>query len=206
MSFTFNGVEPGTITFNGTEVDTVIFNGVEVWTGKYYIVKNSVIIDTSILDTASKGNITSGTFGVFGESGANAVTMRGTVVTNTLANLAIRSINDEGTYRASVLVRLSYFGFAPPTGYTKLVIKGTYSNVNNGNSDMWRYYSGFSYADVESARWTTLKDNGHQIYDGAFEESINISSMSQVFVEWLLYGSSTVEFDMSLKITDMYFE
>ena len=192
-----------------TGVNAIYIGDEEVWTGKYYIVKNGVIIDTSILDTASKGNIVSGTFGVSGDTG---VTTIGTIISNTLTNLTLRSTNEDSsdnTYRGCVLAKLSYFGFVPPTEYTKFVIKGTYSNVNTFDSGIRGSYSAFSYADVNNANWvgSTMKTNEKKIYDGAFEEIIDISNMSQVFVEWVLYGArSTTQFDISLKITDMYFE
>lgn len=184
----------------------------EVWSGKYYIVKNGVIIDTSILDTASEGNIVSGTFGAYSESGSNSVTLKGTVLKNTLTEFILQSTNVDhsaGLHYAQVVLKLSYFGFVPPIGYTKLIIKGTYSNVNNSSTTLRGYYSAFSYADTNFATWrqSTMATNERKIYDGAFEEIIDMSNMSQVYVLWCLYGSGmSTQFNISLKITDMYFE
>lgn len=178
----------------------------ETWSGKKYVVKNGVVLDTSTIDN-NGGTVSGGNFIVGADYGGNE--SYGAVKSSTLTNLSIEAPApedaDEGSYYIDIYAKLSTLGFYKPSDYNKLVIKGTYSNVEYGNLPTQSARSGFGYASGQLARY---KDSisEHRIYNGEFEEVVDLTGLSRVIVKWHLYGSNSAKFTASIKITDMYFE
>lgn len=218
MGLSFNGTDVERVIFNETEVETVIFNGTEVWNSTRYVVKNGVVVDTSVID----GICVTGTPKI---TALNWEALDyGTIQSNvfpvvTLASEARSDDNAEQSIRQAIYFShandTSAFinGIPKPSGVSKMYVKGTITvkkqsqyctdiNVIDGNYAKVGYGTGRYNVDG----YYTITPSS-----GSFEIEHDLTNYSSIFLIFALGADSgdsedADQFTMTFKITDLYFK
>lgn len=206
---TINLSEMSEIVFNGTVLDTVIFNGVEVWSGKDYLIKDGVVIDSSKFSQINFATSSYVSTNVNGAEPSDANIELGTIVSNTLPNLSISSeyCDEEGNDSGYAIYKKIYFygdyrnGFVIPDRKTILKIRGTIT-VNNVTGHKFVLLYGYNDSNVD-AKYATYSG----ICDSNFEIEIPVKGYTSISPYWSLYAyHSDRTLNIAFSITDLYFE
>lgn len=214
MGLIFNGKEITSATFNGTSLDRIIFNGTEVWSGKKYVVKNGVVVDTSIIDGYSVSSVPDMSETHWSEMDY------GTVKSNTFPVVTFESeTNDEEeeirqtVYFKHTGVTNAYInGIPKPNGVSKMYVKGYYTAVPKYSYYSQPFIPGYNAPGGRVAYGTGRYNvDGYYPIDpssGNFEIEHDLTNYEVIWLMFPVFSDNNDGYShtVTFKITDLYFE
>ena len=191
MSLKFNGTEITAATFNSTALDRIIIDGTEVWSGKVYLIKDSVI-NSSLLTQTEFKYVDAKSFGYVVDS-------IGSTTSKEITNLVLSSGIDEDNMDWTLCAYEIAQNITIPSEKTKLIVKGNFTGFEYDNGSYLAYYKTKTSYKAQGKTYINTGGKGLELTIDLTEITVGYFRMA------FLINEPTVP-TVKIQITDMWFE